>query len=191
MDEDHPVMDKYYDLLERELSPKRLRKEMEKLIAIDPLFFDPYLIAADILMFESRKREAKNMLKIAYEKAMQRIVDKNGNWPKTMSWSWLENRHVIRAIGRWARELWSDGKTSEALEIFRNLLKTNPDDNVGARYDILAIRLGLHPDYEKRFATSDPPGFIDAFKISAWFERHSKKFPDEFGWWWKEVKYWG
>lgn len=181
-------MGEYYDLLDQELPPKRLRKEMEKLIAIDPLFFDPYLVVANILRDEGKEKEAKNMLRAAYEKAMQRIVDKDGNWPEVINWGWLENRHVVRAIGRWARELWSDGKSSEALEIFRNLLRTNPNDNIGARHDILAIRMGLGPNYENQFIVE--PGFIDAIKISEWFEKHSKKFPDEFGWWWEKTKDW-
>jgi hypothetical protein len=78
------------------------------------------------------------------------------------------------------------GTPSEALEIFRSLLRTNPNDNIGARYCILAIRMGLGPDYEGRFLVE--PGFIDAEEISRWFEKHSRKFPDEFGWWWKEIE---
>lgn len=189
-DQDHPLMEEYYDLLDRKLPIRRLKNEMKKLIAADPSFLDPYLVTADILMAGGKEKEAKNILRTAYEKAMKRIVDKDGNWPKKMSWGRFVNRHIIRAIERWAFELWSDGKTAEALEIFRNLLRTNPDDNIGARYSILAIRLGLSSTYQERFATSEPQGFIDANKISAWFERHSKKFPEEFGWWWKKVKSW-
>jgi hypothetical protein len=137
-------------------------------------------------MAEGKEKEAKALLKDAYEKAMRGIIDKNGNWPKVMEWDWFVNRHLIRAIERWARELWFDGKTAEALEIFRNLLKTNYNDNIGARYCILAIRMGLGPGYEEQFAVE--PGFIDAEKIYKWFRKHSKKFPEEFDWWWKEVR---
>ena len=156
-------MGEYYGLLDRKLSPRRLKSEMKKLIEIDPLFLDPYLVVADILMAEGKEKEAKALLKNAYEKAMRRIVDKDGNWPKVMGWGWLDNRHLIRAIERWARELWFDGKTTEALEIFRNLLKTNPNDNIGARHCILAIRMGLGPDFEDRFLVG--PGFIDADNV--------------------------
>jgi hypothetical protein len=157
-------MGEYYDLLDRKLSPRRLKSEMKRLIELDPLFLDPYPVVAGILMAEGKEGEAKALLKDAYERSMRMIVDKDGNWPKKMSWNWFENRHVIRAIQRWAFELWSEGKSSEALEIFRSLLRTNPDDNIGARYCILAVRMGLGPDYEERFLVE--PGFIDAEKIS-------------------------
>lgn len=32
------------------------------------------------------------------------------------------------------------------------------------------------------------PGYLDGFKVAEWFEKHSKEFPDEFGWWLKAVK---
>lgn len=116
---------------------------------------------------------------------MNQIIDKEGNWPKIMKWGWLENRHIIRTIDRWALELWTDGKTDEAPVIFRNLLKTNTNDNIGARYSILTIRMGLAPDYEYQFP-ADMPDFIDGFKISKWFNENSKNFPDEFDRWWKK-----
>jgi len=118
---------------------------------------------------------------------MMRIVNKEGKWPKIMEWVWLENRHIIRVIDRWAVKLWYEGKTGEALTIFRNLLKTNPADNIGARYSILAIKMNLDPSYEAQFYATIP-GFIDAHKISKWFEENSKNFPEEFDWWWKEIE---
>ena len=87
----------------------------------------------------------------------------------------------------WAFEVWESGDKKQALEIFRKLLKPNPNDNIGARYNILAIRLGLGPDYEEKFACKDAPGYMDGSKIWNWFEKHRKKFPDEFGWWFKAV----
>lgn len=184
-DKDHQVMNRYYDLLEGGLSTKQVRKEMEKLIQEDPDFYDPYLVVADILKSGRKLKEARELLYTAYERALKRIVDKEGKFPKKMVWSWLDNRHLIRAVDGWAGELWKQKKAEEALEIFRKLLKSNPDDNIGARYNILAIRLGLGPDYEKEFASKDMPCYLDGFKLSEWFSKYSKNFPDEFGWWFK------
>ncbi len=84
-----------------------------------------------------------------------------------------------------AVSLWDQGKTDEALEMFRKLLRTNPSDNAGVRYYILAIRLNMSLEkFEKKF---DKGGFYLATEIDRWFEENSKKFPDEFEWWWEEV----
>ena len=116
-----------------------------------------------------------------------KIVDKEGNWPKIMEWGWLENRHIIKIIDRWAMELWEEGNTKEALIIFKNLLKSNPRDNIGARYSILAIKMNLDSSYDLQFQSS-VPGFIDAGEITKWFEENSRKFSDDFDWWWKEIE---
>lgn len=185
VDKDHKVMGRYYDLLDEEITPAKLKKEMKKLIEKDPDFYDSYLIVAEILKSEGKEKEARKLLYTTYEKALKRIVDKNGNFPEVVLWGWLENRHLIRTIDAWAWELWEEGKTEGALEIFRELLQSNPNDNIGARYNILAIRLGLDSDYEKVFAIKGEPGLCDALKAADWFDKHSPKFPEEFSWWFK------
>ncbi len=177
------AMFKYYDVLERPLQSDEIKREMKELIKSDPDFLDPYLTLADILEEEENYGKAREILREAYLKAMNLIVDKNGNWPKYLPWGILENRHVIRAIDHWAYVLWEEGNPEYALEIFRKLLISNPGDNVGARYAILAIRLGLDYDYEEQFASKSMPGYVDAGEMIDWFEKHSKTFPEEFGWW--------
>lgn len=187
-DIDRNVSGRYYDLLDRNLSRRKLKEEMQGLIQEDPDFYDTYIIVADILEDEGKAEEARKLLYTAYERAVLRIVDKEGNFPKRIEWGWLDNRHLVRAIDRWARELWEDGKTEEALDIFREVLHSNLNDNIGARHDILAIRLGLGPNYEQKFVAKGMDGYLDAFKLSEWFHEHSKEFPDEFGWWFKAVE---
>lgn len=188
LDREHPVMSRYYELLNRKISPKQLKGEMALLIKKDLDFYDPYLVLGDILTSEGKKKEANVFLAEAYERAVKRIVDKQGNFPKRLIWGWLDNRHLMRVIERWGLMLWEQGKAPEALIIFRKLLQSNPGDNQGVRFTILAISLGLNPDYENRFSSKDMPGYVDGFKISAWFDQYSKKFPDEFGWWFKAMK---
>ena len=38
------------------------------------------------------------------------------------------------------------------------------------------------------FELKDMPGYMDAVKTIKWFEKMSKKFPEEFDWWYKAVK---
>lgn len=187
IDKDHKVANEYYEFLDNDLSLEQLKRSLKRLIDEDPLFFDSYLILADIFYDEGRFNQAKDLLQRAFKKAMMKIVNKEGKWPKIMEWGWVENRHIIRTLDRWATELWDDGKTEDALTILRNLLKSNPSDNIGARYGILAIRMNLDSSYELQFS-APLPGYINAYEISKWFEKNSKKFPEEFDWWRKEIE---
>ncbi len=188
IDSEHPIAESYYELLDRNISVIKMKKELENLIEKDKTFYDPYIVLADILVKERKQKEAEILLYTAFIDAVKRISDTNGNFPKNLEWGFLENRHIIRIIDRWALELWEKDKTEEALEIFRKLLHSNPNDNIGARQSILAIRLGLKPDYEKQFSSKEMPGYLDGYKVVKWFDEQSKKFPDEFAWWFKEVE---
>jgi len=187
IDKHHKVSTEFYEFMDNDLSNGQVKRAMKKFIEEDPLYFEPYLVLIDLFLEEGNYLEAKKYLKTAFQKAIMKIVDKKGNWPKIMEWGWLENRHVIKIIERWGIELWEEGNTKEALNIFENLLKTNPRDNIGARYSILAIKMNLNTSYELQFQSS-LPGFIDAGEITKWFEENSRKFSDDFDWWWKEIE---
>jgi tetratricopeptide (TPR) repeat protein len=183
IDKDHDVMDKFYDIMDEGLSGKKLITEMKKLIAIDEDFYDPYLVIAEMLFYDGKNQDAQALLKDAYERAVKRITDSQGRWPKIMQWGFLENRHIMRALGAYANECWSQKDIATALDIYRRLLRVNPNDNQGARYNILAIRMNYEPDeLEKKFKVESDGVVIglDAFKMNKWFQTHAKKFQDEF-----------
>lgn len=182
------VIGKYYDLMDKYdgTNAKSIKNQLIRLIQKDPYFLDSYLLLYEILRDEEAFEEAEKILDEAYKKAMELITDKNGKWPDILEWGWLENRHIIRTILNKAISLWESNHIDEALNLFRNLLKTNPNDNIGARYYILAIRMNMSLEkFEKRF---DRGGYYDN-ELPQWFERNYKKFPDEFGWWEKAIKY--
>jgi len=113
------------------------------------------------------------------------ITDKNGNWPDILSWANLLNRHIIRAILTKAIILWGDQYKDEALDIFRKLLNSNLSDNIGARFYILAIRMGIDfEDFDKRF---NKGGYYDE-EILTWFDNNYKKFPEEFSAWEEKLR---
>ena len=183
VDKDHPVMHEYYRLLETGPDASSLKKELWRLIDQDPLFFDPYLALAKILLEEGKPRIAHGLIHGAYERAIPLIADKEGNWPRKMEWGVLENRHILRAITQYAHLLWEEGKLEEALDVCRRLLKMSPSDNLGIRFVILAIRLRLGPKSEDAFGMADLAGqTMDATKVNDWFERNARKFPAEFDW---------
>ena len=187
MDKEHEVMYRFYDLCEQYngSNAKFIKRRMKQLIEEDPDFLDSYLLLYEILKDEGNSSEAERVLNDAYERALRLITDENGNWPDRLSWGWLENRHVIRTILNKAILLWENRKVDEALDLLRKLLKTNPGDNVGARFYILAIRMNMTlEEFERRF---DRGGYYD-MDLSDWFDENYKGFDDEFGWWEKAIE---
>jgi hypothetical protein len=67
-------------------------------------------------------------------------------------------------------------RKDDALEIIKQLLKSNPDDNVGARYSALAILEGFKSQehLEEEFDGND--GYIDWEKQEEWFAKNAKKY---------------
>lgn len=180
-------MDRYYDVLEEYTgnNPKTVKKKLKSLIKKDPNFLDSYLLFSEVLEDEGKFKEAEEILDEAYERAIKIITDENGNWPDVMLWGYLSNRHIIRTIFNKAISLWRKGENDQALVLFRKLLKTNPNDNVGARECILAIRMGMSfYEFESRF---NKGGYYD-YDLFDWFCDNYKKFPDEFDWWEKAIE---
>ena len=75
---------------------------------------------------KAKKQEARIFYKEAYERAVKRIADSQGRWPKFMSWGFLKNRHLMRALESYADDCWEQGNIDEALDIYRRLLRLNP-----------------------------------------------------------------
>jgi len=187
IDKDRKVAAACYDLQEKYdgTNAKTTKTKIEKLIKEDPDFFDTYLLLLNILEDEKKFEEAAQVLDEAFNRAINLITDKNGNWPDMLEWGLLENRHIIRTILNKAILLWDFKQFDEALDLLRKLLKTNPGDNIGARSYILAIRMNMSfEDFEKRF---NKGGFYDN-ELTDWFEKNYKNFPDEFGWWEKAME---
>ena len=182
-DDDRDAMNDFYEIAELyqsdgETAP--IQKQLRQLIARDPDFYDSYLMLADVLRNQNREEEAVALVEEAANRALRRILDRKGNWPRRLQWGWLENRHILRALMMHAIRLWKSGENEAALDIFRKLLACNPDDNQGVRHYLLAIRLGLSFDrFEEKFETD---GYYTA-DVFDWFEKNSPRFPEEFAAW--------
>jgi hypothetical protein len=189
VDVSRPAMDRYYSLCERysdQGASKALQRGLEKLIEQDPDFLDSYATLSSVLRSQGQEEEADRLIQEAYQRALRLVTDDEGNWPGLLEWGWLENRHIIRALLNEAILLWKSNKNDAALDLFRKLLRSNPQDNAGARNYILAIRQGMSfDDFESRF---NKGGFYDADMLD-WFEENFERFPDEFDWW-KEAVEW-
>lgn len=187
IDVQRPAREEFYSLIERfgELNASEQKEALAELIKKDPDFLDPYLLLFEILDAEGRGDEATKLLDEAYKRALRLVLNDQGNWPDVLEWGWIENRHIIRTFLTKAVDLWLEEKNDEALEILRNLFRSNPNDNPGTRYYILAIRKGMTP--REFFTTFDREGFFDS-SIEEWFQSHFMEFPDEFEWWIEYLK---
>jgi tetratricopeptide (TPR) repeat protein len=172
-----PVMDDWYELLEGDHSTD----DYLNLIKKDPDFYDSYLSAADDIRDSGNEKAARKLEDEAFSRARVRVEDAEGNWPDEMPWGWLENRHVVRALGVGADNLWKDGNTDEALAVYRKLFRSNFRDNIGARYAIIALRLGY--SYSEYQDNVWPEDLVPASHIMEWFNKHASKFPEELAEW--------
>ena len=188
IDDDHDVMGDFHELMMADEKPgqeAQTIKALEKLITADPDFFDTYLTLAEYVEEDDEAR-AVTLRETAFGRALARVTDGKGDLPESLPWGYLENRHIIRALIRGAIDFWEAGDTESALGFLRGLLRSNPHDNIGARYYIAAIRLGeTLEQHEARFETEN--GYMDALKMMDWFDHESARFPDEFALWRKAV----
>jgi tetratricopeptide (TPR) repeat protein len=182
------VLDEYYDLMESNISDDKKEKKLMKLIEQDPDFFDLHQDLINIYNNQERYNESKLLLLASAKRAVDKIVDSQGRWPKQIMWAYLENRPIVRMLDSFAWDLWEEEKVDSALNLYRKLLKSNPGDNIGARYSILSILMGYYPGEADDMFQADRPGFVDAFKLMEWFEENASNFPEEFDWWFEEMK---
>ena len=185
VDQIHPVEEEYYKVMDRftgRNAPYIIPK-LKRLIRLDPYYFEPYNSLVELMILVGKDSEAYNLINLASKRALKRIVDRNGKWPNLLKWSRIENRHIIMALLNRAIFYWDNEQPKKALGLFRKLLKSNPNDNIGARDFILAINMNMTFDqFEDRF---NKGGYYDKDLIE-WFDANYKKFPHEFEWWEKK-----
>jgi len=187
IDKEHPIEEDYYQIMDRYTgkNARYIIPKLRKLIELDPHYFETYTSLVEMYYSLEEFEKGDILINRASEKALERIADRKGSWPDRLEWGWLENRHIIRALLNQAILDWKGEKDNEALELLRKLLRSNPRDNIGARFYILGIRMNMSfIDFELRFNKN---GFYDKDMLE-WFDAHYKDFPDEFGWWDEEME---
>ena len=171
------ISKEYYEFLEDPVADDYIKSEkiLKKMIKQDPYFFDPYTVLHEYYLNENKIQKAFNLMLKGYKNAIE-LIEKDGKFPDILRWGFIENRHIIRVIFNFATLLWLTDKKDDALEILQKLLKSNPDDNIGARYSILAILDGFESQehLEKEFDGGD--GYVDWEKQEKWFVKNTKKY---------------
>jgi len=179
------VSEMYWDFLES-LDTQDIKKSikmLKKIIKTDPDFFDAYITLHEYYLYDKEPKKALDILTKGYKRAMDLVLDR-GQFPDKLSWMFVENRHIIRVIFNYANMMWMVENKKEALRLFNLLLKSNSDDNIGARYSIVALLEGYESQghFEEEFENDDGSS-LDGMAIHKWFEKHAKKHQKEIGRW--------
>jgi len=122
-----------YDAWDSESTEQRKRLA-RKAIELDPNCTDAYGILAE----ESKSYEKKNEY---YQKGLDVFRKKYGKkyFSKNIGlfWGLSETRPFMRLSAEYGQLLWDNQKKGEALKIYEDLLRLNPNDNQGLRYILI------------------------------------------------------
>jgi tetratricopeptide (TPR) repeat protein len=129
-----------------ESSPSRAVKLARQALEISTDCADAYVLLADLEAATIRERiELLRQGVAAGSRALgKRFFKENvGHF-----WGMVESRPFMRAMGALANLHWETGQGDEAIELWREMLRLNPNDNLGLRYLPLSCLLELNRDEE-------------------------------------------
>lgn len=136
--------DYYYDAMENlncgneETAVHLLRKSLE----IDEHYVEAYVGMATVYRQKGNLEKYREYAEKAYVETKRAFPQ----WPEEMSWYDIENRQFLRAIADKAFICWETGQKEQTEELFRLLLKLNPNDNQGIRYLLAGFFAGITGD---------------------------------------------
>jgi tetratricopeptide (TPR) repeat protein len=76
-------------------------------------------------------------------KAYNLVKKEHPVWPSEMPWGYMDNRAPLRAISSRANLAQDEGDNALAEELYKSLLRMNPNDNQGVRYVLAGLYEGI------------------------------------------------
>jgi tetratricopeptide (TPR) repeat protein len=131
-----------------ESSPARAVKLARQALEFSPDCADAYVLLANLEAATIRERiELLRQGVAAGRRALgKRFFRENeGHF-----WLEFDSRPFMRAVVSLAILCWEIGQADEAIELWREMLRLNPNDNQGVRYLLLSCLLELHRDEEAK-----------------------------------------
>ncbi len=129
-----------------ESSPARALKLARQALDLSSDCTDAYLLLADL---EARTiRDRLDLIRKGIEAGRRFLGKKFFQENEGHFWGILETRPFMRAMAALANTLWEIGQGDEAIEIWREMLRLNPNDNQGVRYALLSCLLELDRNEE-------------------------------------------
>ncbi|PCI35162.1 MAG: hypothetical protein COB50_05595 [Thiotrichales bacterium] len=108
----------------------------KSLIKVDPRCLDAYAHIGNTY-FNMSGRQAKSMAKTYYKQGVAIGLKFIGNHINDVfSWGLIDNRPFLRCLEGFGLCLLEQGKTQDALSVFKHMLLLNPLDNQGIRFII-------------------------------------------------------
>jgi tetratricopeptide (TPR) repeat protein len=179
------VSELYWEFLESPEADdvKKSIKALKSMIKKDANFFDPYVTLHEYYLMDRDFTKAIEIMEKGFKRAID-LIDNNGRFPDELPWGFMENRHIIRMIFNFAMFIWANDDKEIALNIFMELLKSNHNDNIGARYSIVAILedFDSQEEYEEQFESKDGMG-LEYEALEEWFYKAAEKHKSVIGWW--------
>jgi tetratricopeptide (TPR) repeat protein len=118
---------------------KKAEKLLMKALEIDEHSAQTYVGLVYTYGILKNKKKAEECIKKAYDETVKKFPI----WPKEMPWGDIDNRAYMRAI-QYRADLYADeGEKDKAIELYRLLLRLNPNDNQGVRYTIAGVYAGI------------------------------------------------
>lgn len=133
----------YYDAMEL-LNERRFsdaKKLLIEALQIDLDFVDAYVGMTTLYREKGDFEREKYYADLGFEITKKKFP----KWPKRMEWGVMENRAYMRSICDKASTSQIASEVKVADELYRLLLKMNPNDNQGVRYLIAGMYEGLDP----------------------------------------------
>ena len=179
------VNELYWEFLESPEADdvKKSIKALKSMIKKDANYFDPYITLHEYYLMDDDFEKAIKIIEQGFKRAID-LIDNNGRFPDELPWGFMENRHIIRMIFNFGMFVWANGDKDIALNLFMELLKSNHNDNIGARHSIVAILEGFNSqeEYEEQFESESGHG-LDPMKLQEWFYESAQKHKNVIGWW--------
>lgn len=133
----------YYDAMELLDNGRDGAKDAEilllKALEIDPYSAQTYVGLVCAYGFLKNKKKVAECIKNAYDKTLKKFP----TWPEEMLWGDMDNRAYMRAMQYRADLYADDGEKEKAIELYRLLLRLNPNDNQGVRYTLSGVYAGI------------------------------------------------
>jgi len=155
----HELLEESLDLME-EMKFGSAKAKLKRLLKLKPDHIDAIHHLAIIENRKKNKDSSRKLWERGVEIGRSAIPKSFKRGSSRIPWSNLDNRPFLRCLHGHAFALHEDGKNDEALEVFRELIDYNPDDNQRVR-DIL-MEMYLEED---RYA--DAMELADSFEDDA------------------------
>jgi len=177
------INDLYYNAMEL-LNGNRKNAKMAEGLLLKTLKMDEHNVQTHIGFVHvygtlKNKKKAEKHIHKAYDETVKKFP----KWPRRMEWGDIDNRAYMRAVQYEADLCADEGKKEKAIELYRLLLKLNPNDNQGVRYTISGVYAGISGEkINKMFDESNRKQNWDTLENLVKQQNAKHKF-------WKKPKY--